>query len=760
MDPKEKQPKKELTGAEKRIMESREEFVTAEMQRAKGLRKITAGLRAAQIHKNREKDRKAKRKGQTTLGGRALRFFGHEKTAKWYDRFLGEAAKEEAKGKKPERTGSVDSVGSAVKSNTTNIKVINRKLNMLAEATADMHGDVKDIKSLLMPKFFTAKGKKGTEDEGSSQITQYNPLAPQGEQFRVMTEKGTLTPQKPGKGFKDSALQKAALETAKLALKIQEEDKKKGELRKMRNYSDPKETDPTVAKDPVAMLRVDMNKQFKKTNENIDELDKKTEDDGGGIFSDIADLIKDWRALGMFFSFARALGRMGLVGFAAWAGYTVGSWIWDNYGTKILDGIFAIKDWWENLDILSMIEPITAGIRKVTDFLHITKKDEDYKKKEAENAKAGRTRGGVASAKGPTMDQSIEMYDKRAKDDKLTPKERAENARVRDTLINQKMQRAAGAPVTASVGQSSYEPTQGPSSRGRKVAPVGTLRKEEPKTAAPTPAQATGGKEAVMQAMDQAGITGAHRASLMAQLDHESGGFKRLEENLNYSAKGLLKTFGKYYKTEEQAQADARNPQAIANRVYGGRMGNSQPGDGYRYRGRGFIQLTGKDNYKAFGEMIGMDLVKNPDLAANPAIAAKIAVAYYKKRVIDKGINAEDVASVTKAINGGSIGLEDRADKFAKYSAPGSTASSGAMVASNVSPAPGISATTVDSSSRQVAASKETVMMASNSPVVVNNNTTNTTKTPPRTLPKASATAKDDSFVRTAARDNPHPAYA
>jgi predicted chitinase len=174
-------------------------------------------------------------------------------------------------------------------------------------------------------------------------------------------------------------------------------------------------------------------------------------------------------------------------------------------------------------------------------------------------------------------------------------------------------------------------------------------------------------KNAALASAAKFGITGPHLAQFMAQLDHESGHFSRVEENLRYSAKRLMQIFPKYYKDPAIAEAEANQPIAIANRVYGGRMGNSQPGDGYKYRGRGLIQLTGKDNYSKFGKIVGIDLVGNPEAAADLATAADIAAAYYKKQVVDRGIDGNDTAKVTKAINGGSIGLADRKAKFEEY---------------------------------------------------------------------------------------------
>ncbi len=175
-------------------------------------------------------------------------------------------------------------------------------------------------------------------------------------------------------------------------------------------------------------------------------------------------------------------------------------------------------------------------------------------------------------------------------------------------------------------------------------------------------------KDALIAEMGRSGITDPkEQAMFMAQMDHESGGFKTYEENLNYSASGLRKTFGKYFKTDAEAQAAARNPEMIANKVYGGRMGNVDPGDGYKFRGRGAIQLTGRDNYKRAGEALGLDLVNNPDLAKDPENAAKIAAWYWKSRNVGEAARAGNVEAATRKINGGLNGIDDRRSKYEKY---------------------------------------------------------------------------------------------
>lgn len=161
-------------------------------------------------------------------------------------------------------------------------------------------------------------------------------------------------------------------------------------------------------------------------------------------------------------------------------------------------------------------------------------------------------------------------------------------------------------------------------------------------------------------------------AHFLAQTAHESGNFKHVRENLNYSAEGLLKVFPKYF-SKETALWYARKPEAIANVVYGNRMGNGDKnsGDGFRYRGRGFLGLTGKSNYKAFGDFIGVDLVKDPDLVATK-YALTSAAWFFEKRgiwkICDNGMSDDIVVRVSKLINGGTIGLTDRRSKTKVFS--------------------------------------------------------------------------------------------
>lgn len=160
-------------------------------------------------------------------------------------------------------------------------------------------------------------------------------------------------------------------------------------------------------------------------------------------------------------------------------------------------------------------------------------------------------------------------------------------------------------------------------------------------------------------------------AHFLAQCGHESGGFKAVSENLNYSADGLKKIFGKYF-PGNLAESYARQPEKIAARVYGGRMGNGDEStkEGFKFRGRGYIQLTGKSNYTNFTKFIGEDCVSNPDLVATKYPLASAAFFFDSNKlwgICDKGADDATVTAVTKRVNGGTIGLVDRIKHFKEY---------------------------------------------------------------------------------------------
>ena len=160
-------------------------------------------------------------------------------------------------------------------------------------------------------------------------------------------------------------------------------------------------------------------------------------------------------------------------------------------------------------------------------------------------------------------------------------------------------------------------------------------------------------------------------AHFLAQCGHESGGFKAVSENLNYSADGLKKIFGKYFPGNLN-ESYAKQPEKIASRVYGSRMGNGDEstGEGFKFRGRGYIQLTGKQNYTNFAKFIGEDTVSNPDLVATKYPLASAAFFFDSNKlwsICDKGSDVATVTAVTKRVNGGILGLNDRIKHFNEY---------------------------------------------------------------------------------------------
>lgn len=170
--------------------------------------------------------------------------------------------------------------------------------------------------------------------------------------------------------------------------------------------------------------------------------------------------------------------------------------------------------------------------------------------------------------------------------------------------------------------------------------------------------------EPLASAMSEVNIdTPLRQAHFIAQIAHESGSFRYVEENLNYSESALNAVFGKYFNAGNPAADYARQPEKIANCVYADRMGNGDQGsgEGWKFRGRGLIQLTGKSNYEAFADFCDQDLLNNPALvASDPLLAVSTATWYWQSRDLNRYADTDDITGVTKRINGGTNGLDDR----------------------------------------------------------------------------------------------------
>ena len=160
--------------------------------------------------------------------------------------------------------------------------------------------------------------------------------------------------------------------------------------------------------------------------------------------------------------------------------------------------------------------------------------------------------------------------------------------------------------------------------------------------------------------------TPVRQACFIGQCQHESENFTKLEENLNYSASRLMAVWPSRFPSLDVANQYANNPEKLANKVYGGRMGNVEDGDGWKYHGRGLIQLTGKDNYANCGSGLGVDLLSNPEWVATPEYAALSAGWFWNKKGLNDLADTGDYETMTKRINGGVLGLDDRKAKIAK----------------------------------------------------------------------------------------------
>jgi putative chitinase len=180
------------------------------------------------------------------------------------------------------------------------------------------------------------------------------------------------------------------------------------------------------------------------------------------------------------------------------------------------------------------------------------------------------------------------------------------------------------------------------------------------------------GPKTLKKAMTFFNLTPERAAHLFGQIGHETGGFRLYTENLNYSAKGLLKTFKKYFNATT-AEQYARQPHKIASRVYANRMGNGNEAskDGFKFLGRGALQTTGKENYQQFSDAIGKpEIMNNPQLVAS-LYAFESAIFYFNKKKLwelcDKGVNDAAILAVTKKVNGGTNGLADRVSLTKRY---------------------------------------------------------------------------------------------
>lgn len=725
--------------AEQRFQYGQSTNISKEMIRAgtAGKSRIRAGLTAAWKAKT-----SSMYGDDTTAVAKVLRLFGQDETAKWYDRFFAkETKRKRMKGGMPPSSGGVSATQNVkVAQNSAQLKVINAKLDVLGGAVSSVQEDVLDIKSLLMPKGVVATGKKGTADAGRVKFVQFNPLAPQGEQYREVTESGKLTNRKPGGAFQTSASQKAALATAQLALKIEKKDREKSELRKKNQWKDPKEI--ARSGDPIAMLRVDMNKNFEKVFGLFDQLMGKggvAGSEGRGVLGTLSDLYGAMKMLSPIFSWLPKimpfLAKVGAVGFAGWMGYELGTWLNEKFdiSTKIVDGIFAIQDWIANFSFDDVKAWIAELPSKVVAFIKnpFKSREEAVAKKTEENKKAGRMPGGVSSTKGMSREESIKHYENMIKNAK-TPQERESYTKVRDSLLK---------------------------SGGKQV----------PQT---TPPKGSASSTGTLQKSTTSIPTNDLYESRLAELSRviasgESGG------DYNIYNKGTIgKNKGKI------GREDLSN-MTIAEYLRRGSLG---PDDPMKMFAVGKYQIIPSTMVKAINSL-GIDpnttyltpetqerIFRDVLIAGKPAVKnwlmgksddTNAAILALSKEWASIGVPT-DMTVNGRAIKAGQSYYSGIGGNVA-HTAPSAVIAamntpSGGNVLLASAPSRGIPSSSVSGATREVSS----LSSGAAQPVVISSPTTvnapQVASTGPRMpLPKATSTTRDDSFVRVASRDVKHP---
>jgi hypothetical protein len=734
--------------------EQQGEVSKAMMSAGPGRNRLAAGMKAAWNARTQSPFGKG---GPKTIGGTALRLFGKQTAAMWYDRLLAydtrasKARREKKEGKDDDGSQVAAAAFSGVGESLGKIQKV---LNLHSAALISIGRDVGNIKTMMMPKFFNVKIGKKAGNQGIA----YSPMAPEGQQIKL-TENGKITSITPGSRFKDKAVEKAAMITARLALKIDKQDQAKSALK--RKFTEPAERN-RFAKDPFAALSESL-ADLKEQNEEILENQEEAK---GGMFSKIGDFLQDWWAFSPFLGFFKTFAKLGLLGLSLYVGAKIGEWLYDKFGTQMLDAIFWVKDkwnqlsdWFNNFSLEEFFLPLTAAIRKVTDFLHITKSDEEYKAEEKKNAAAGRTRGAIASSKGMSVDASIAHYDKLSKDKSLTPEAREANAKARDALTGSQMRTSDG--VSTYIATPESVARTGPQ-RGRKqvtAGPSGTIGKKTAPGDLPMP-----GDDVKSYILHASKLVGVDPGIMMAVAKQESSFNpsaipidKKTGKPLS-SAKGLYQfinsTWGdmvsKYGSKYPQLAKGPMDPLASA---IAGALFIKENSDYLKKKG---IPVTGTSIYAA--HFLGAGGAAKLFGTDGNMIAADVmpAAAKSNPHIFFKGGKAKTIEEVQET-------LFNKVGKYADQYSAALAAESGEVLmasATSVAPAPPMSASRVEGDSRALSASKEGPMQVAMVAPTTVNNTTNTTKTPPRPLPKAKAVSSDDSFVRNTASATVHPTSA
>lgn len=664
----------------------------------------------------------------TTKGAIGLRLLGLGETAKWYDRFF---AKETAKERK--RSGGADDSGSSGSggNNRTNrivatgvkqikgeLRGINNKLDILYAVGTDTQKGISDIKSLLMPKGVVAKNASG-----QTKFVQFNPLAPQGEQFNVVTEGGKLTPMKPGKDFQASAQKKAALATAQLALKILEEDKKKQTYK----WKDKKEE--FRKKDPIGVLT----EKVEDLSDKIDGIGKK---DDKGIFGWLSGLLGGfWSKLVDFFTkplailgslaallpLAGMLAKGSLVGLAGLLGYKLGTWLNEEFqlAERINDAIQKAAGWFGKGN--------EAKIR-ASDRAAVDSKNAEIAEINRQLAGTGYTKQAMSISKDGTTYSGGGYLD-------------AQGNKVYEQDLPVNVRRQLGKSVDPIEREPTMFSSGGPTSRRRGRAP------EKPKPTA-TPSESTG---SLMLAETPSSST----SSVPYGFVNSSLGMTKDEWDVYRSTIASIESGGKY------------DIAGGANNHYDGRyqLGSMAKKDASQMLG---MKYPGHDDEARAAFRADPSLQENM-FAAFTAANHKYLSAKSKKyqslplrqklEVLGYAHN-QGWGGAKNWLETGSVGADAFGTKGTKYSqalAQNYKALSPQTMAGG--PVPSSSGVAIDSGNRGLAALNSS---SAGSPVVtttvVNNQTNNNVGKRP--MAKADVVTRDEALVRSASRDSRYPAHS
>jgi hypothetical protein len=786
---------------------NRDKFITDVMKSTSGIAsRALYGRKAAKAYDKAEKRIEKEKKSQFTKGARVLSFFGHEKAAMWYERFAGkktsEQAEKERRGEKEkEKVANKDSGARIIKDATAQIKMLNSKVDTIGQMVTDVQDDVVDIKKLLVPKGIVATGKKGTKDEGKSRFVQFNPLAPKGEEFAQVTERGKLTSIKPGKNFEQSAVKKAAFESAQLAIKMQQKEQEKAELRKKYQYTDKAES--FRKSDPINLLRKDMNDNFAKVFKILEDQKSK-----GGLFDMLKTLftgklvlgaivgaigttlatafagIKSVLSgvLGQIVKFLPGLAKMlgpvaGVVG-AGLAGYAAGTALNEKYkiSENIVDAIGPEPD-----------EDVSKG----------TTKAEMQKNMQAKLQGTGLEWVGPGKYRDIKTGRVLGLSD-------LTPQQRMKITGQLEPLSKpQPAKEGSSPPRRTGAGL----PSSGPSTR-RTPAPSTPSASSAQQTAwqdsdtfdtnyaqgssAPSAtlsatskgSKGSGGgklampdstiKDIITQAADRVGVD---KGIMMAMAKQESS-FNPNAAAKTSSAKGLyqfldgtwadmVKKYGAVYPELSKGQLDP-NASAIAGALYIKENGDilkraGIPVDGTSIYAAHFLGPGGaRTLFNADPNTDATKLMPKPAQANKgiffnkdntPRTVAEVQEALFNKV-------GKYAAMYSESLQKSEPGMGSGAPMMASNTpAPASTPPT--LAATSVKPKPTISGGNLDGQARALDAGK-TATVASAAPVVVNNNNVSGggQSGPPRPVSKPAPVSEDSSFIRNASRDVHHPAYA